>query len=43
MASYKNYAQYKATMTKNIMPSTLNFESANISPVKQKMVLLTSY
>src|SRR6266540_935251 len=42
-ASYENYAQYKATMTKNTMPSASNFESANISPVRQEMVLLTSY
>ena len=42
-ASYENYAQYKATMTKNTMSSASNFESANISPVRQEMVSLISH
>src|SRR5437870_883897 len=35
MASYKNYAQSKATVAKNTMPSAPKFESAYISPARQ--------
>ena len=34
-ASYKNYAQFKATIAKITMPSALNFEPACISPTRQ--------
>src|SRR6266496_2193242 len=36
--SYKNYAQSKATVAKNTMPSAPNFEPACISPARQEMV-----
>src|SRR2546423_12668951 len=35
-ASYKNYAQSKATVAKNTMPSASKFESAYISPARQR-------
>jgi hypothetical protein len=41
--SYETYMQVKATIAKNIMPSALNFEPANISPARQEIVLPTSY
>ena len=37
-ASYKNYAQSKATIAKNTIPSASNFEPACISPARQEMV-----
>ena len=43
MANYKNYTQSKVTVAKNTMPSAPNFEPANISPVRQEMILPTSY
>jgi len=39
IASYENYAQSKATVAKNTIPSAPNFEPACILPVKQEMVL----
>jgi len=43
IASYENYAQSKATVAKNTMPSASNFEPACISPARQEMVSPTSY
>ena len=43
MASYENYAQYKATMIKNTIPSAPKFEPAYISPTRQETILPTSY
>ena len=40
---YEAYAQAKATVAKNTMPSAPNFEPANVSPVRQEMVSPTSY
>ena len=37
-ASYKNYAQSKATVAKNTMPSAPNFEPACISPTRQRSI-----
>src|SRR5436189_129985 len=37
-ASYENYAQSKATVEKNTMPSAPKFESACISPVRQEVI-----
>ena len=42
-ASYKNYAQSKATVAKNTMPSAPNFEPAYILPARQEMVLPISH
>src|SRR2546423_4680206 len=36
IASYENYAQSKATVAKNTMPSVSNFEPACISPARQR-------
>src|SRR6266498_818633 len=36
IASYENYAQSKATVAKNTMPSAPNFEPACISPTRQR-------
>ena len=36
IASYKNYAQSKATVAKNTMPSAPNFEPACISLIRQR-------
>ncbi len=35
IASYENYAQSKATVAKNTMPSASNFEPACILPTRQ--------
>ena len=43
IASYENYAQSKATVAKNTMPSAPNFEPAYILPARQEMVSPTSY
>ena len=43
LASYENYAQSKATVGKNTMPSAPNFEPACILPVRQEMVLSISH
>ena len=40
---YEAYAQAKATIAENTMPSTSNFEPACISNVRQKMVLPISH
>ncbi|PKY62471.1 hypothetical protein RhiirA4_527160, partial [Rhizophagus irregularis] len=40
---YEAYAQAKATIAENTMPSAPNFEPAYISPAKQEMISLTSY
>jgi len=42
-ASYEAYAQSKATIAENTMPSAPNFEPACISPVRQEMVSLISH
>ena len=42
-ASYKNYAQSKATVAKNTMPSAPSFEPACISPARQEMISPTFY
>ena len=39
IASYENYAQFKATVAKNTIPSAPNFEPACILPARQEMVL----
>ena len=38
IASYENYAQSKATVVKNTMPSVSNFEPTCISPIRQHSV-----
>src|SRR3954451_17752883 len=43
MASYKNYAQSKATVAKNTMQSAPNFEPACITPTRQEVISPTSY
>ncbi|RIA98434.1 hypothetical protein C1645_812683 [Glomus cerebriforme] len=43
MASYKHYAQSKATVAKNTMPSAPNFEPAYILPSGQEIISPTSY
>src|SRR5256885_16170843 len=42
IASYENYAQSKATVAKNTMPSAPSFELACILPARQEMISLTS-
>jgi hypothetical protein len=42
-SSYEAYAQSKATVAKDTMPSALNFEPAYISPTRQETILPTSY
>ena len=43
IASYENYAQSKATVAKNTMPSASDLNSFCVSPARQEMVSLTSY
>ncbi|RGB36022.1 hypothetical protein C1646_741956 [Rhizophagus diaphanus] len=43
LTDYEIYAQSKATIVKNTMPSAPNFEPAYISPAGQEMVSPTSY
>src|SRR5437870_8404811 len=43
IASYENYAQSKATVAKNTMPSAPSFEPACISPARQEVISPTSY
>ncbi|GES89646.1 hypothetical protein GLOIN_2v1707112 [Rhizophagus clarus] len=40
---YETYKQDKMTIAENIMPSAPSFEPAYISPVRQEMILPTSY
>jgi hypothetical protein len=42
-ASYENYAQSKATVAENTMPSAPKFEPAYIPPVRQEMVSPVSH
>src|SRR5213078_1205273 len=42
-ASYKNYAQSKATVAKNTMPNAPNLNPFRVSPARQEMVSPTSY
>ncbi|PKK56530.1 hypothetical protein RhiirC2_799818, partial [Rhizophagus irregularis] len=42
-ASYENYAQSRATVEKNTMPSAPNFEPACITPTRQEVISPTSY
>ena len=43
IASYENYAQSKATVAKNTMPSAPDLNPFRISPARQEMVSPTSY
>ena len=38
MASYEAYAQFKATVEKNTMPSASKFEPACILPARQEVI-----
>ena len=43
IASYENYAQSKATVAKNTMPSAPDLNPFRVSPARQEMVSPTSY